>query len=248
MPPFVPNDRPPRAASRPPRWPTIVLVACLGGFVVSLLVTVLWSPQAGWLFLAFAFASLIASALRGVRRGRSEADAWPVRLARRTRLVQKACFVTGGAAGAFLVYEFTGTSIFVWFAFLTGGMIGSWIFGSVLLVRFMVELRPPRDAERSELALDLALGLAATSLEQASVASAGWVNVIARCVASAYDAGLEAARSGDPRRATHLTLRRESVHGRPEPMQAAWAEVIDAARRGIAAAESEKSPTREQTP
>jgi hypothetical protein len=217
-----------------------VLAACLVGFVVSLVVTVAWSPRAGWLFLAFVPATLVANVLRFARRNRSEADASPVRLARRTRLVREACFVTGGAAAALLVYELSGASIFLWFAFLVGGTIGSWIFGSVLLGRFMVGLRPPRGAERSELGLDLALGLAATSLEQASVDSAGWVNVVARCVASAYDAGLDAGRAGDARRATHLTLRREHLHGRPEQVQTAWTDVIDAARRGIEDGETER--------
>jgi hypothetical protein len=240
MPPFIPNERPPRAASRPPRWPTILLAACLVGLVVSLVVTVAWSPQAGWLFLAFVPATLVANVLRFARRDRSEADAWPVRLARRTRVVREASFLAGGAVAALLVYELSGASIFVWFAFLFGGTIATWIFSSVVMGRFMVGLRPPRDAERSELGLDLALGLAATSLEQASVGSAGWVNVVARCLASAYDAGLDAGRAGHGRRATHLTLRREHLHGRPEQVQAAWTDVIDAARRGIEAGETER--------
>jgi hypothetical protein len=101
-------------------------------------------------------------------------------------------------------------------------------------------------AEAPEVGLDLVLGLASTSLEQTSIDSPRWADVVARCVESAYDAGLEAARSGDPRRATQLTLRRESLDGRPVPVQDAWADVIDAARRGIAVAESARSPTREQ--
>ena len=226
----------------------MVFAACLVGVAVSLVVTVQWAPIAGWLFVFFVLASLGANTLRAIQRRRWEADAVPVRLAGRTRVVRAIVFVATGTGTALLVHELVGKPIVAWFAFLAGGTIGTWIFAAIVLGRFAAKLGSPRDAKGPELGLDFTLGLASASLEQTATGSPGWANVVARCVASAYDAGLEAGRAADPRRATHLTLRRENLHGRPEPVQAAWADVIDAARRGIAAGEAERSAPRGRTP
>jgi hypothetical protein len=59
-PSFVPDDRPipltPDAGDGP-RWPTVALAIALVGLVVSLVVTVAWTPVAGWACLGFFLAS-----------------------------------------------------------------------------------------------------------------------------------------------------------------------------------------------
>ena len=142
MPTFIPNDRPRRPGTRPPRGPALVVAACLVGVAVSLVVTVQWAPVVGWLFLFFVLASLVANALRRVAHSRWEADAVPVRLAGRTRVIRAIVFVATGTGSALLARALVEKPIVAWFAFVAGGTIGTWIFAAIVVGRRGGSLAP----------------------------------------------------------------------------------------------------------
>jgi hypothetical protein len=217
------------------------------GTIVSLVLTVAVSRVAGWVFLAFLIAWLASSVARRVLlhrwERRARGDSSLLRIGTPLRILRLAAFALGGIAGAVIGAHIAKPSFAVYPGFVVGGTIASFLATWPAALRLRSAHAPERGVTRPEARFDRELGLVAETLRQ-TAPDRGWANLVARAQTSAYDAGHAAALVADPRRATRITLKRQRLAGVTAEVEEAWTQVIDAARRGIADAETDREERR----
>jgi hypothetical protein len=236
-----PDARPPRSqssADRRVRLLTVAYRAALLGVPVALVITVAWTPQAGWVFLALVLASVILSSARGLARARASSRIAPLRVSRARSFLTVAVSVACGVVVVIAARHVTTTPLVVITAFL----LTFAITGTVLRVAVIRSLLRPLPASlQSAQGLDFVFRSARSALEGSEPATRGWEHTLERCRQSVYEVAHDRARAGEAANARALTWRSAPCPGCSEPLASAWDEVIEAAHRGLRDGEEQRA-------